>query len=97
MDDSTKELKYRDAAEEIERTLREIEDEREADVDELADKVERAAELIRFCFDRLKKAETRVRKATEELAAATAAGAPDSEDSEDSDAEASDGVDESAG
>ncbi len=88
MDDSTKELKYRDAAEEIERTLREIEDEREVDVDELADKVERAAELIRFCFDRLKKAETRVRKVTEELAAATAEGATD--------AASSDGVDEPA-
>ena len=82
MDDSTKELKYRDAAEEIERTLREIEDEREVDVDELADKVERAAELIRFCFDRLKKAETRVRKVTEELAAATAEDATDAASSD---------------
>ena len=58
---------YREASEEIDSILQEIEEEEQADVDQLADKVERASELIRFCFDRLKGAETRVARVTQEL------------------------------
>ena len=61
------ELTYQVAASEIDRILEGIEDDREVDVDELAAQVERAAALIRFCHDRLKGAELRIRKVTEEL------------------------------
>lgn len=66
-------LTYRAAATEIEEILEKIDDESEVDIDELADMVERASKLISFCSDRLKGAEQRVTKVTEELAK-TAAG-----------------------
>ena len=61
-------LTYRAAAAEIEDILEKIDDESEVDIDELASRVERASKLIGFCFDRLKGAEQRVTKVTEELA-----------------------------
>lgn len=64
-----KEPTYREAAAEIDHILSEIEDETEIDIDELAGKVERAAHLIQLCMARLKGAETRVRKITDDLQA----------------------------
>ena len=64
-------------AAEIERTLREIESDENVDIDELADRVERASELIQFCLGRLEQAELRVRKVTEKLSRAT--GTPEDE------------------
>ena len=43
-----------------------------ADIDVLSERVERAAELIRACRERLTGAELRVKKIVEELAAETA-------------------------
>ncbi|MEM7260887.1 MAG: exodeoxyribonuclease VII small subunit [Planctomycetota bacterium] len=71
---------YRAAAEEIESILGQIERDRNLDVDRLADHVERASGLIKFCYDRLEKAEMRVRKVTDDLASTTAEGSsPDGE------------------
>ena len=59
---------YREAAAEIEEILTAIDEETDVDIDELAARVERAAELIRFCTERLRSAESRVEKVTQELA-----------------------------
>ncbi len=64
-------LTYQKAADEIDQILKDLEDDQRADIDELAEKVERAAKLIRFCFDRLKGAELRVEKVTRQLSEAT--------------------------
>ncbi len=61
------ELSYREAAAEIEATLEKIENDPNIDIDELADRVERASELIQFCLARLEHAELRVRTVTEKL------------------------------
>ena len=61
------ELTYLSAAGEIDQILTEIEGENELDIDDLAGKVERAAQLILFCNDRLKRAETRVRRVAQDL------------------------------
>ena len=58
---------YREAADEIEEILAKIEEDQQVDIDELAERVERAAKLIQFCFDRLRKAEMRVEKVTRDL------------------------------
>lgn len=79
------ELSYREAAEEIDRILGQIESEAELDVDELADKVERASGLIGLCFDRLKRAGLRINKVSEDLA--RTAKAADSDPNEDPEAE----------
>ncbi|MCA8959511.1 MAG: exodeoxyribonuclease VII small subunit [Planctomycetes bacterium] len=54
---------------EMDQILERIERDRALDVDDLADCVERASALIKFCYERLEKAEVRVRKVTEELGA----------------------------
>ena len=59
---------YREAAAEIEEILEAIDEETDVDIDELAGRVERAAELIRFCSEKLRSAESRVEKVTQELA-----------------------------
>ena len=59
---------YREAAAEIEEILAKIDAETDVDIDELAGQVERAAELIRLCSDKLRSAESRVEKVTRELA-----------------------------
>lgn len=63
-----KEPTYREAAAEIEEILSAIDAETDVDIDELAARVERAAELIRFCSERLRSAESRVEKVTQEFA-----------------------------
>ncbi len=60
---------YRQAASEIEAILGAIEGDRNLDVDALADQVERASTLIKFCYAKLETAEVRVRKVTEDLKA----------------------------
>ena len=49
-----KQPSYLEATEEIDSILDRIEDSREVDVDALADDVERAAELLKICGERLK-------------------------------------------
>ena len=70
---------YREATEEIDAILNRIEDSREIDVDALADDVERAAELLQICGDRLKKAELRVQEVAERLVSEDEANDPDAE------------------
>ncbi len=57
---------YGKARAELEEILRSLE-EGEVEVDELAGKVERAAELIRYCRDKLKAQEVKIQKVAEEL------------------------------
>jgi exodeoxyribonuclease VII small subunit len=66
---------YLQAASEIDQILAQIEDDAAVDIDVLADKVERAHELILFCNDRLKRAETRVRRVAQELVVESSVGA----------------------
>ena len=60
---------YRDATREIDEILRRIDDADEIDVYALADDVERAAELLEICGDKLKAAEVRVREVSQRLEA----------------------------
>lgn len=60
-------LTYAQASAELEEILDAIES-GTADVDVLSEKVERAAELIRFCRETLAGTELRVRKVVEDLA-----------------------------
>ncbi len=52
---------YKDAIEEIESIVEEIENET-VDVDVLTDKVKRAAFLVRYCKEKLKKTDDEVKK-----------------------------------
>ncbi len=58
---------YRDATREIDEILHRIDDADQIDVDALADDVERAAQLLEICGDKLKAAEVRVREVSERL------------------------------
>lgn len=80
---------YREAAAVIDRILSEIESETELDVDELADQVERASKLIDYCFERLRRADLRVRNVAEDLSRTTlAADAEERAERESSESEA---------
>lgn len=70
------EIRYAEATEELAAILDEIEH-GTADVDELSAKVERAAELIRACREKLSGTETRVRKIVEAIEGETEALAAD--------------------
>jgi exodeoxyribonuclease VII small subunit len=59
-------LKFGEAREELERILEEIE-ENEVDVDDLADRVKRAAELIRICREKLERTKIEVEKVVADL------------------------------
>ena len=61
-------ITYAEGSTELEEILDEIES-GQADIDVLSEKVERAAELIRFCKAKLEGTELRVNKVVEELAA----------------------------
>jgi exodeoxyribonuclease VII small subunit len=61
-----RETGYREAIEEIERIVAELEAET-IDVDAIAEKVKRATHLITICKNKLKGAEEQVQKALEEL------------------------------
>lgn len=56
---SAKEIKYGKAIEELETILKKIEQE-EVDVDDLAQEVKRAAELIKLCKKKIEKTEMEV-------------------------------------
>lgn len=60
---------YAEASGELEQILDEIES-GEIDLDELSDKVERAAVLLTFCRKKLAATETKVKKVTADLTAA---------------------------
>jgi exodeoxyribonuclease VII small subunit len=73
---------YGAALRELESILDELEDD-DVDVDVLADRVERAAELLRFCRDRIAGAKLQVERIVDELdaAAPTPASAAPEDDS----------------
>jgi len=62
----SRQLTYSQALTELEKILIEIESE-EINVDVLAEKVRRAAHLIKFCKDRLRNTEEEVRKVLSEI------------------------------
>ena len=69
MTDDTKDTPtYREAMQELDGILSEIEEESEVDIDALAGRAERAAQLIQVLDDRLRSAEIRIRNVTDELA-----------------------------
>ncbi len=57
-------LSYREAIAEVEGIVRSMQDST-IDVDKLAEMVSRATELIAYCNDKLKKAQTEVEKAVQ--------------------------------
>jgi len=57
---------YKDAIEEIERIVNEIENET-VDVDMLTEKIKRAAFLIKYCKQKLRKTDDEIRKVLDEL------------------------------
>ncbi|HIG04176.1 MAG TPA: exodeoxyribonuclease VII small subunit [Planctomycetes bacterium] len=59
---------YKEATDEIDKILQRIDDNSEVDVDALADDVERAAELLQLCGEKLKAAEVRVQEVSQRLA-----------------------------
>ncbi|MDE0957867.1 MAG: exodeoxyribonuclease VII small subunit [Planctomycetota bacterium] len=59
---------YREATDEIDKILQRIDENSEVDVDALADDVERAAELLQLCGEKLKAAEVRVQEVSQRLA-----------------------------
>ena len=73
---------YAEASAELERILQDIES-CEIDLDVLADKVERAAELLALCRRKLAATETKVKKVTADLAAAMDADTGGGETTED--------------
>lgn len=63
---ANKKINYKDAVTELEEIVNDIENEN-IDVDELAEKVERASVLLALCSDKLKKTEAEVDKVIEKL------------------------------
>lgn len=59
-----KNIKYQEAVKEIEQILQNLEEE-DLDVDQMADKVKRATELIQLCKNKLKNTEEEVNKILE--------------------------------
>ncbi|HPR32772.1 MAG TPA: exodeoxyribonuclease VII small subunit [Prolixibacteraceae bacterium] len=57
---------YREAMDEIEAILNSIEND-EPDVDDLAEKVKRVAQLLKFCKDKLYKTQEEVEKVLKEM------------------------------
>jgi exodeoxyribonuclease VII small subunit len=72
-DDPSAEIGYADALAELEAILEEIEDDA-VDVDVLATRVKRAAELLRVCRSRITAARVEVTQIVAELDTAPAAG-----------------------
>lgn len=67
---------YADAVRELDGILRELEGS-DVDVDRLAERVERAAELITLCRDKIAQADLAIRQVTADLDAAADLDAPD--------------------
>ena len=61
------EVKYREAIEQLDAIIAEIDDD-DVDVDELADRVKEAVNLIRLCKAKIDKAELEVKKVVEDFA-----------------------------
>ncbi len=61
-----KKLSYKDAVTEIEDILEKLENE-ELDVDDLAAKVKRVSQLLKFCKDKLSGTEKEIRNIIEEM------------------------------
>ncbi|MHC4513727.1 MAG: exodeoxyribonuclease VII small subunit [Planctomycetota bacterium] len=61
-------VSYAEGAQELDNILAEIES-GDADIDVLSEKVERAADLIKLCREKLTKTELRVNKVVEDLGA----------------------------
>ncbi|HPD96196.1 MAG: exodeoxyribonuclease VII small subunit [Bacteroidales bacterium] len=61
-----KALKYNEAIAEVEKIISEIED-NETDLDELASKLKRAAELLNFCKAKLRSTEEEIQKIIEDF------------------------------
>ena len=82
----SKSPRYGEAAAELETILQEIES-GAVDIDDLTRKVERAAELIRLCRDKLRATEVKVKKIVDEMASAApdADAAADDEQDQDED------------
>jgi len=59
-----KTIKYQEAVKEIEQIIQKLEEE-DLDVDQMADKVKRATELIQLCKNKLKNTEAEVNKILE--------------------------------
>jgi exodeoxyribonuclease VII small subunit len=72
-------MKYGEAAAELDSILRKIE-EGNVDIDDLSDKVQRAAELIGICRQKLEATEVRVKKVVERIVSAPAAEEADDGD-----------------
>ena len=65
-DETTDEISFGEAMAELERLLRAIEDD-EVDLDDLADHVGRAAELIQTCRGKLERTELQVKRIIKDL------------------------------
>jgi exodeoxyribonuclease VII small subunit len=63
---TTKKTTYREAYSELESILEKLEN-NELDVDQLAEQVKRAAELIKFCRRKLVETETEIEKVMEQM------------------------------
>lgn len=63
---ATKKQTYKEAITEIEEILNSIEND-ELDVDELADKVKKVTQLLKFCKDKLYKTQDEVEKVLKEM------------------------------
>lgn len=63
MKDITK-IKYKDALKELEKILERL-DREEIDVDELAQEIKKAGELIKICKEKIERAEMEVKKVLE--------------------------------
>ena len=72
-------LTYKDAIEELNCLVRDLQSD-EIDVDQLSEKVKRAAVLIKFCKSKLRDTDEEVKKVLEELDVDSIACAPDEED-----------------
>ena len=64
---SADQIKYREAVERLDEIIGQLEDEH-VDVDELAEQVKEAVELIRVCKAKIDKAEMEVKKVVDDLA-----------------------------
>jgi exodeoxyribonuclease VII small subunit len=67
-DDADEQVAYSEAIDELETILEEIEDD-DVDLDDLADKVERASELVAICRDKIDDTEMQVQSIIDDLRA----------------------------
>ncbi len=63
---NSNQVKYREAVERLDEIIRQLDDE-DVDVDELAEQVKEAVELIRLCKLKIDKAELQVKKVVDDF------------------------------